>query len=161
MILDSIGSAYLGKFSSRILQMSTEVPVGAPVKEEAKDSGSLLGNGSLQMSATVPIAAVVKDEVNEDGNPLKRVSEDVSPPVEPPAKKTKLKKKKVAMLISYCGQGYHGMQINHGFKTIEGELFDVFLKMGIMDEEAHKTPNLVQFQRAARTDKGVNNINLM
>ena len=62
------------------------------------------------------------------------------------------------MLLSYCGQGYYGMQINHGFKTIEGELFDAFLKLGIMDEEAHKTPNLIQFQRAARTDKGVSAI---
>lgn len=65
------------------------------------------------------------------------------------------KKKKVAMLLSYCGQGYLGMQINNGFKTIEGELFEAFLKLGIMDEESFKIPQSIHFQRAARTDKGV------
>lgn len=65
------------------------------------------------------------------------------------------KKKKVAMLLSYCGDGYLGMQVNHGFKTIEGELFQAFLKVGIMDEESYKFPQTIHFQRAARTDKGV------
>lgn len=88
-----------------------------------------------------------------DNNSLKRPLESANE--EPPVKKVKIKKKKYAMLLSYCGQGYYGMQINHGFKTIEGELFDAFLKLGVMDEEAHKSPNLAKFQRAARTDKGV------
>lgn len=65
------------------------------------------------------------------------------------------KKKKVAMLLSYCGDGYLGMQVNHGFKTIEGDLFQAFLKVGIMDEESYKFPQAIHFQRAARTDKGV------
>lgn len=65
------------------------------------------------------------------------------------------KKKKFVMLMGYCGQGYLGMQYNHGFKTIEGDLFDVFMKLGIMDEESYKIPQVIHFQRAARTDKGV------
>ena len=72
------------------------------------------------------------------------------------AKKPKLpKKKKVAMLMSYCGQGYLGMQKNHGFKTIEGDLLEAFQKLGIVDEESFKAPQMIHFQRAARTDKGV------
>ncbi|KAI9558418.1 hypothetical protein GHT06_015200 [Daphnia sinensis] len=65
------------------------------------------------------------------------------------------KKKKFAILLSYCGQGYLGMQFNHGFKTIEGELFQAFLKLGIMDDDSLSTPQSIHFQRAARTDKGV------
>ena len=88
---------------------------------------------------------------------LKRSCEnDVeSSTVETQPKKPRLKKKKYVMLMSYCGQGYYGMQINHGFKTIEGDLFQAFEKLGIMDEESVKSPQLINFQRAARTDKGV------
>lgn len=65
------------------------------------------------------------------------------------------KKKKFAILLSYAGQGYLGMQFNRGFKTIEGELFQAFLKLGIMDNDSFNTPQSIHFQRAARTDKGV------
>jgi hypothetical protein len=65
------------------------------------------------------------------------------------------KKKKFAILLSYSGQNYLGMQFNHGFKTVEGELFQAFLKLEIMDDESFKSPQAVHFQRAARTDKGV------
>jgi hypothetical protein len=65
------------------------------------------------------------------------------------------KKKKFAILMSYSGQNYLGMQFNHGFKTVEGELFQAFLKLEIMDDESFKFPQTVHFQRAARTDKGV------
>lgn len=34
-------------------------------------------------------------------------------------------------------------------------IFLAFLKVGIMDEESYKLPQSIQFQRAARTDKGV------
>ena len=81
-------------------------------------------------------------------------NEDVSSQPEN-LKKPRMKKKKVVMLMSYCGQGYYGMQINHGFKTIEGDLFLAFQKLGIMDEESFKYPQIIGFQRAARTDKGV------
>ncbi len=32
------------------------------------------------------------------------------------------KKRKIAMLLAYCGAGYRGMQRNPGAITIEGEL---------------------------------------
>ena len=98
-----------------------------------------------------------KDNEAKDGSSLKRTLEaagDNSGAVSEP-KKIRIKKKKVAMLMSYCGQGYLGMQINHGYKTIEEDLFQAFLKVGIMDEESYKVPQSIQFQRAARTDKGV------
>ena len=102
--------------------------------------------------------AIKRDELLEDvkETSLKRqleITENDATADEP--KKIRIKKKKVAMLLSYCGAGYLGMQINHGFKTIEEDLFQAFIKLGIMDEESYKFPQTIQFQRAARTDKGV------
>ncbi len=98
-------------------------------------------------------------ELSEDVNSSKKRSLEMTDETEPQQMKKirSQKKKKVAMLLSFCGQGYLGMQINHGFKTIEGDLFEAFLKLGIMDEESFKLPQSIHFQRAARTDKGVSN----
>ncbi|KAJ4448987.1 hypothetical protein ANN_00379 [Periplaneta americana] len=67
----------------------------------------------------------------------------------------RVKRKKVALLLAYSGLGYLGMQRNPGMKTIEEDLLTALLKAGFITEEAFNTPQLVQFQRAARTDKGV------
>ncbi|KAJ9591469.1 hypothetical protein L9F63_002075 [Diploptera punctata] len=67
----------------------------------------------------------------------------------------RIKRKKVALLLSYSGQGYLGMQRNPGMKTIEEDLMMALLKAGLITEDAFNTPQLIQFQRAARTDKGV------
>lgn len=141
-----------------IFRMSTETMI-VPKQDnkELENTSSVLPDDTTKQQPPAILAEKSTKENSEAENGLKRLPEDAVNE-EPPAKKQKLKKKKVAMLLSYCGQGYYGMQINHGFKTIEGELFDAFLKLGIMDEEAHKSPNLVQFQRAARTDKGVSAI---
>jgi len=40
-------------------------------------------------------------------------------------------------------------------KTIEEELLTALLKANFITEEAFNTPQMIQFQRAARTDKGV------
>nr|CAD7588232.1 unnamed protein product [Timema genevievae] len=67
----------------------------------------------------------------------------------------RVKKRKVAMLLCYSGQGYLGMQRNPGMQTIEEELINSMLKADLISEEAFTTPQQMQFQRAARTDKGV------
>ncbi|XP_023723376.1 tRNA pseudouridine synthase A isoform X2 [Cryptotermes secundus] len=67
----------------------------------------------------------------------------------------RVKKRKVALLLAYSGQGYLGMQRNPGMKTIEEDLLTALLKASFITEEAFNTPQLIQFQRAARTDKGV------
>lgn len=67
----------------------------------------------------------------------------------------RIKRKKVALLLAYSGQGYLGMQRNPGMKTIEEDLLTALLKAGLITEDAFNTPQLIQFQRAARTDKGV------
>ena len=100
--------------------------------------------------------AVLKEVGKEDN--LKRPLEADGAAENGEVKKMRIKKKKVAVLLSYCGQGYFGMQKNDGYATIEEDLFQAFIKNGIMDDETYKFPQSIQYQRAARTDKGVSAI---
>lgn len=47
---------------------------------------------------------------------------------------------------------------NPGTKTIEEDLLAALLKAGYINEEVFNEPQLISFQRAARTDKGVSAI---
>uniref|UniRef100_W8BKC4 Pseudouridylate synthase 1 homolog n=3 Tax=Ceratitis capitata TaxID=7213 RepID=W8BKC4_CERCA len=67
----------------------------------------------------------------------------------------RVKRKKCAMLLSYCGAKYFGMQRNPGMQTIEEELFKAMLKHKWITEESFEAAQAACFQRAARTDKGV------
>ncbi|ODV73254.1 pseudouridine synthase PUS1 [Cyberlindnera jadinii NRRL Y-1542] len=64
-------------------------------------------------------------------------------------------KKKLAVMLGYCGAGYHGMQMNPPQKTIEGDLFQAFVKVGAIHPFNADDPKKSGFMRAARTDKGV------
>ncbi|XP_013792490.2 tRNA pseudouridine synthase A, mitochondrial-like isoform X1 [Limulus polyphemus] len=63
--------------------------------------------------------------------------------------------KKMAVLLSYSGKGYLGMQRNPGVKTIEEDLFQAMYKTGLILQAHIDRPQQINFQRAARTDKGV------
>ncbi|KAI8827168.1 tRNA pseudouridine synthase A [Fimicolochytrium jonesii] len=67
----------------------------------------------------------------------------------------RLPKKKVALLMGYCGTGYNGMQINPGVATIEAELHKALAESGAVSKDNANDPAKIQFMRAARTDKGV------
>lgn len=58
-------------------------------------------------------------------------------------------------MIGYSGTGYHGMQLNPPNKTIEGDLFDAFIKAGAVSKNNSNDLKKNGFMRAARTDKGV------
>lgn len=64
-------------------------------------------------------------------------------------------KRKVAVMIGYAGTGYHGIQINHTEKTIEGDLFAAFVKAGAISKANADDPKKSSLVRCARTDKGV------
>jgi tRNA pseudouridine38-40 synthase len=64
-------------------------------------------------------------------------------------------KKKVAVMIGYAGTGYRGMQLAHDQKTIEGDLFQAFVKAGAISKHNADDPKKSSFVRCARTDKGV------
>lgn len=67
----------------------------------------------------------------------------------------RIKRRKSAVLICYSGQGYLGLQRNPGRKTIEEDLLSAMLKADLINEDIYNQPKLLEFQRAARTDKGV------
>lgn len=71
------------------------------------------------------------------------------------AKKDRLPKRKVALLISYCGTGYHGMQINPNAPTIELDLHKALALSKAVAADNQMAPNKVSFVRCARTDRGV------
>ncbi|KAH7429863.1 hypothetical protein KP509_09G069000 [Ceratopteris richardii] len=65
------------------------------------------------------------------------------------------KRKKIAMILAYCGAGYQGMQKNPGAVTIEGLLEEALLKAGALPVNYDGNPRRADWMRAARTDKGV------
>ncbi|CAI4827608.1 BDN_1c_G0052920.mRNA.1.CDS.1 [Saccharomyces cerevisiae] len=79
--------------------------------------------------------------LDENGNPL---------PKEP-----RLPKRKVAVMVGYCGTGYHGMQYNPPNPTIESALFKAFVEAGAISKDNSNDLKKNGFMRAARTDKGV------
>jgi len=58
-------------------------------------------------------------------------------------------------MIGYAGSGYKGMQINALEKTIEGDLFNAFVKAGAISKANADDPKKSSLVRCARTDKGV------
>ncbi|KAF5283528.1 hypothetical protein FQR65_LT13849 [Abscondita terminalis] len=67
----------------------------------------------------------------------------------------RIKKRKYAMLLGYSGVDYYGMQRNPLTRTIEEDLFKALFKSELITEEAFHQVQTIQYQRAARTDKGV------
>lgn len=69
----------------------------------------------------------------------------ISEPHAPTSFKDKrLPKRKVAVLLGYYGKGYKGSQVNPGVRTIEGDVFDAFVKAGCISEENSAHPNKVR-----------------
>lgn len=67
----------------------------------------------------------------------------------------RIKRKKCLVLLGYSGVNYFGMQRNPAMKTIEEDLLAAMLKNKWITDEAFGQAQTIQFQRAARTDKGV------
>jgi len=70
----------------------------------------------------------------------------------------RIKRKNHAMLLGYVGKDYYGMQRNPGMKTIEEDLITALLKAGLITAVQFENVRAINFQRAARTDKGVSAI---
>lgn len=67
----------------------------------------------------------------------------------------RVKRKKAVVLLGYSGVNYFGMQRNPDMHTLEEVLLKAMLKNNWINEEGYSQPQQIQFQRAARTDKGV------
>ncbi|KAJ1280357.1 hypothetical protein BS78_04G226000 [Paspalum vaginatum] len=70
-------------------------------------------------------------------------------------RRPRYKRRKVAILLGYCGAGYQGMQKNPGARTIEGDLEEALYQAGAVPEADRGAPRRFDWARAARTDKGV------
>ncbi|CAM9246586.1 unnamed protein product [Ascophyllum nodosum] len=64
-------------------------------------------------------------------------------------------KKKVALLISYWGSNYQGLQINEGARTVEAELELALYLAGAVSKDNFGNLRKVSWSRSGRTDKGV------
>ncbi|CAG8734758.1 13596_t:CDS:2, partial [Racocetra fulgida] len=53
-------------------------------------------------------------------------------------------KRKVAVLVGFCGTGYQGMQINRNAKTIEEDLFKAFVAAGAISKDNSDDPKKVR-----------------
>ncbi|CCF60589.1 hypothetical protein KAFR_0K02340 [Kazachstania africana CBS 2517] len=71
------------------------------------------------------------------------------------SKVTRQPKHKVALMIGYCGDNYHGMQYNADVQTIEGALFRALCQAGAISKANSTNFNKNKFMRTTRTDKGV------
>ncbi|CAG9568346.1 unnamed protein product [Danaus chrysippus] len=67
----------------------------------------------------------------------------------------RIKRKKMAMLLGYCGVNYYGMQRNPGVPTIEEDLLKALYEAKYITEDDFNNQQNAQFQRSSRTDKGV------
>ncbi|CCH58407.1 hypothetical protein TBLA_0A06150 [Henningerozyma blattae CBS 6284] len=73
----------------------------------------------------------------------------------PLPKEKRLPKRKVAVMIGYCGAGYCGLQYNPPNPTIESTLFKAFCDSGAISKANSTDLKKNGFARTARTDKGV------
>lgn len=100
---------------------------------------------------------------SESGPARKKGREDKRPPrvwearelPEGEEKEERKPKRKVAVYMGYTGTGYKGMQLNPPLKTIEGDLFDAFVRAGAISKANSDDPKKSSLARCARTDKGV------
>lgn len=76
-------------------------------------------------------------------------------PADDGEKEDRKPKKKVAVMIGYSGTGYKGMQLSPGLPTIEGDLFEAFVRAGAISKVNADDPKKSSLVRCARTDKGV------
>lgn len=70
----------------------------------------------------------------------------------------RIKRKNHAILLGYVGKDYYGMQRNPNIKTIEEDLVTALLKADLINSGHFNNIRIINFQRAARTDKGVSAI---
>ncbi|XP_011302832.1 tRNA pseudouridine synthase A, mitochondrial isoform X2 [Fopius arisanus] len=104
------------------------------------------------MSTQVETSTAPVEEVEESN---KRSLEEVEDSGSKKAKFERIKKKNFAFMLGYLGKDYYGMQRNPKMRTIEEDLITAMFKAKLIDEEAYETIQYTNFQRAARTDKGV------
>ena len=70
-------------------------------------------------------------------------------------KPKKWPKRKLGILVAFCGKAYAGMQMNEGSKTIQGELERAFYESEMISLDNYGYIQKQSWSNSARTDKGV------
>ncbi|KAG8900165.1 tRNA pseudouridine synthase 1 [Tulasnella sp. 403] len=134
-----------------------EPTVDDPVEDTKPKASGRKGKGAKSGGKNAQEAKRIRNRNNEvgDGKPNPRPRQPVDGE-NPEEGLKRLAKRKVALLMSFCGTGCSGMQFQHtGARTIEGLLFDALVKAGAISKDNSDHPAKVDLQRAARTDAGV------
>lgn len=71
------------------------------------------------------------------------------------SKLPKLKQRRYALFLAYCGENYHGMQLNPGVLTIEQLIMSALHSAKVISDYEFEHPSHIKLMRSARTDKGV------
>lgn len=115
------------------------------------------------MSITMdPLVSQNKPDVHTPGN--KRSISDDDNESDTKVQKTeaesvqRVKRRNHVIMLGYLGKDYYGMQRNPQMKTIEEDLVTALLKADLITMEHFENLRAINFQRAARTDKGVSAI---
>ncbi|KAF9421930.1 tRNA pseudouridine synthase 1 [Podila epigama] len=132
------------------------------VKIEKEDTSSYMGNKRSKVRGNIRGADKYKGKNRNAEDAAKAATAgDVSTEKEPVEAgeenedEARIPKRKIALLMGYCGTGYQGMQVNPGAKTIEGDLFKAMIKAGAVSKQNADDIKKVSMMRSARTDKGV------
>lgn len=123
-----------------------------PKLDELLPAGGLHDDHSADGSQILPPAETAESCMNDGVNSNDNTAENDGAGI---LRARPKKRRKIAMLLAYCGAGYQGMQKNPGAITIEGELEEALLKSKALPDNYDGNPRKVDWMRAARTDKGV------
>lgn len=128
-------------------------PAGQPGKGKKRDASgwakSRRGKESDKKNVGRKRRGTRNDEASAEGAEAAGEGRSVAP------KGPRYPKRQCALLLSFCGTGCSGMQIQPNARTIEGVLFDALVKAGAVSEDNADDPVKVNLARAARTDAGV------
>ncbi|KAF9960146.1 tRNA pseudouridine synthase 1 [Mortierella alpina] len=140
------------------------------VKIDKEDTSSYMGTQRSKVRGNIRGADKYKGKRKDPWGPGSRNAEDAAKAAAATTESTndadanaendgekeaKIPKRKVALLMGYCGTGYQGMQVNPNAKTIEGELFKAMVQAGAVSKDNADDIKKVSMMRSARTDKGV------
>jgi len=126
----------LAEEESNKIDVMEKPNISTPERESIKGNSEAIDTGKTKMESASSI-----HDISLDGKSPEEIS--------------MIRKKKVALLLSYCGAGYFGMQKNPGVDTIEDELLTALSRSGAIKPELKNDLGKLSFQRCARTDKGV------
>ncbi|KAG0462137.1 hypothetical protein HPP92_020613 [Vanilla planifolia] len=120
-------------------------------------AGITLEHWSMASPPPSPQSKKLKMSTTTDSSADETETMATLPPVDavPAPKPRRYKRRKIAILLAYCGAGYQGMQKNPGARTIEGDLEEALFHAGGVPEPDRGIPKRYDWARAARTDKGV------